>query len=89
MQLGKVIGTVTATAKNAQLVGFKLLVCDVIDGGGKVISPGVVAADTVGAGIGDRVLITTGSAARLPTETSSAPIDAAIVAVVDQLSTSK
>ena len=85
MKLAKVTGTVTATAKDARLTGLKLLVCDLIDGAGAVTDPACVAADTAGAGVGDTVLITFGSAARLPAQTTGAPVDAAITAVVDRV----
>ena len=83
MKIARITGTVTATAKDATLVGHKLLVCDVVDGKGKVIDPANVAVDTVGAGAGDQVLISTGSAARLPNQTTGAPVDAVIVAIID------
>ena len=83
MKIARITGTVTATAKNASLVGHKLLVCDVVDGKGKVVEPANVAVDAVGAGVGDQVLISTGSAARLPTQLSGAPVDAVIVAIID------
>ena len=86
MQLGRVTGTVTATAKAEPLTGLKLLVVDLVDGAGKVISPACVAPDTVGAGVGDTVLLTQGSAARMAAGLSSAPVDMAIVAVVDAVS---
>lgn len=85
MKLATIIGTVTATAKDAQLAGHKLLVCNIIDGAGAVIEPGVVAADTVGAGTGETVLITFGSAARLPAGTAGIPVDAVITAIVDNI----
>ena len=88
MKLARVIGTATATAKDASLVGATLLVCDVTDGAGKVVEPGLVAADTVGAGTGDTVLIATGSAARMASG-SAGPLDATIVAVVDHVTISK
>ncbi len=87
MQLGKVTGTVTATAKAERLTGQKLLVVDVIDAKGTVIRPALVAPDTVGAGVGDTVLMTQGSAARMAQGLSSAPIDLAIIAVVDDVNT--
>lgn len=87
MQLARVTGTVRATVKDASLVGHKLLLVDVTDGAGKVIQPGAVAADTVGAGVGDQVLLTTGSAARMPAATASTPVDATIIAVVDRVET--
>jgi len=85
MKLAKIIGNVTATAKDAQLSGHKLLICDIIDGAGAVTEPAVVSADTVGAGVGETVLITTGSAARLPSGTSGIPVDAVVVAIVDNI----
>lgn len=85
MKLARVTGTVTATAKDARLVGLTLLVCDVVDGKGKVVEPALVAADTAGAGVGDQVLIATGSAARLPVRTTGAPVDAVITAIVDRV----
>ncbi len=86
MHLGKVAGTVTATAKDAKLVGSKLLLTDLIDSKGKLIDPALVAVDTCGAGVGDTVLLVTGSAARMAAGLSTAPVDLAIVAVVDRVS---
>lgn len=89
MRLGRVTGTVHATIKDAQLTGLTLLLVDLVDGKGKVLEPARVAADTCGAGVGDQVLITQGSAARLPVRVTGVPVDAAIVAVVDQVSVAK
>jgi len=89
MKLGLVTGTVTATTKDAQLVGSKLLLTDIIDASGKVLTPATVAIDTVGAGVGDRVLVAEGSAARLASSASALPVDASIIAVVDEVATSK
>lgn len=89
MKLARVTGTVTATAKDAALVGGALLLTDVIDGKGKMIEPALVALDTVGAGVGDTVLIVTGSGARMPARAATMPVDAAIVAVIDQVTLSK
>ena len=74
----RVTGSVTATVKEAPLVGLKLMRCTP-EGDG----PELVAVDVVGAGQGDTVLIATGSAARIPAKTSGAPVDATIVAIVD------
>ena len=89
MRLARVIGTVTATAKDAQLTGFKLLLCDIVDGGGKLLEPAVVAADTCGAGVGDTVMITQGSGARLPAGLAGVPVDASIVAIVEHITLAK
>jgi microcompartment protein CcmK/EutM len=62
------------------------LLCDVVDAAGKVLEAATIAVDTVGAGVGDKVIITCGSAARMPSPTIGAPVDAAIIAVVDQVS---
>ncbi len=85
MKIGRITGTATATAKDARLVGLTLLVADIIDGAGNVLEAAQVAADTCGAGVGDTVLITFGSAARLPQGMSGIPTDAAVVAVVDRI----
>ena len=83
MQLARVIGTVVATRKEEALVGFKLLVLEIINPG---IEDGpkqrIVATDTLGAGVGDEVLYVTGSGARAIYD-SATPIDACIVGIVD------
>jgi len=86
MQLARVTGNVTATAKNVHLVGAKMLVCDLTDANGKVTKAACVAIDTVGAGVGDQVLITRGSAARTALKAAAAPVDAAVIAIVDNVS---
>ncbi len=86
MQIAKVTGTATATAKAERLTGQKLLVVDVIDAAGTVLTASLVAPDTVGAGVGDTVLLTQGSAARMAQGLSSAPVDLAIIAIVDRIS---
>ena len=86
MQIGLVKGTLTATAKADRLTGLKLMVVDVIDASNKVVMPSLVAVDTCGAGVGDGVMLTQGSAARMAAGLSTAPIDLAIIAVVDRVS---
>jgi microcompartment protein CcmK/EutM len=86
MRLATVIGSVTATAKDPQLVGQKLLICDCIKADGTVTESALVCIDTVGAGTGDQVLLVFGSAARMLGGSASAPVDAAICAIVDQVS---
>lgn len=86
MKLARAKGTVTATAKDSSLTGKKLLLVDVEDGRGKVIESSVVAVDTCGAGVGDLVLVSFGSASRLPASTAGVVTDAAIVAVVEHVS---
>ncbi|MEP4198307.1 MAG: EutN/CcmL family microcompartment protein [Aliishimia sp.] len=86
MRLGKVTGTITATLKAAPLNGHALLLVDVVDAKGGIMTPACVASDTVGAGVGDMVLLSQGSAARMAAGLSSAPVDLAIVAIVDRVS---
>lgn len=86
MKIAKVIGTVTATVKAERLTGHKLMVVNLMDSDGGLIAPALVAPDTVGAGVGDTVLLSEGSAARMAAGLSSAPVDLAIVAIVDRVS---
>ena len=83
MLLGKVVGTLVATRKEASMEGLKFLVLRQVDIDGKEVSGSVVAADGVGAGVGEVVLYATGSAARQTTATHERPCDAVIMAIVD------
>ncbi len=85
MELGKVIGSVWATKKNEKLNGNKLLVVRLVDSYEKPSNVLVVAADIVGAGAGDQVLIVRGSSARYALSASGSPVDAAIVGIVDSV----
>jgi microcompartment protein CcmK/EutM len=85
MILGKVVGTVWATRKDEELTGMKFLIVKHVDLDYKLKDTFVVAVDTVQAGVGDVVLITTGSSARQTTLTKNKPVDAVIMAVVDKL----
>lgn len=83
MILGRVVGTVVCTRKDERLMGAKLLVVRMIDPAGKDEAGYSVAVDTVDAGHRDRVLIVTGSSARMASGLKDTPVDAAIVGVVD------
>jgi microcompartment protein CcmK/EutM len=85
MILGKVVGTVWATRKDEKLVGMKLQLVRHVDFDYKLKEAFVVAVDTVQAGVGDVVLVTSGSSARQTTVTNNKPVDAVIIAVVDKL----
>ena len=85
MILGKVIGTVWATRKDEAMVGMSLQIVRHIDLDYKLKDAFVVAVDTVQAGVGDVVLVATGSSARQTTVTKNKPVDAVIMAVVDKL----
>lgn len=80
MLVGRVVGSVVATRKNENLVGSKFLIVEPCGDMGK---SRIVAVDNVGAGIGEIVLVATGSAARIGCGASESPIDAAIVGIVD------
>lgn len=83
MIIGKVVGSVVSTRKNENLIGNKFLIVDPISDMG--IKHKIVAIDNVGAGIGEIVLVATGSAARIGCGQKEAPVDAAIVGIVDEL----
>ncbi|MEW6211518.1 MAG: EutN/CcmL family microcompartment protein [Acidobacteriota bacterium] len=83
MILARVIGTVVATRKDERLMGRKLLVARLIDVEGRDEKGHLVAVDTVGAGVQERVLIVQGSSARMAFGCKECPIDAAIVGIVD------
>jgi ethanolamine utilization protein EutN len=89
MYLGKVTGSVVATIKADNLTGLKLLVVTKVDPNGRLTNERIVAADTVGAGMGDSVLVVTGSSARFTNSTAEAAVDAAIVGVVDRVDLGK
>ena len=83
MILGRVVGTVVATRKDERLTGAKLLLVRSIDPHGKDEAAHMVAVDTVDAGFSDKVLVVTGSSARMAAGLKDTPVDAAIVGVVD------
>jgi microcompartment protein CcmK/EutM len=89
MILGKVVGTVWATRKDEELVGFKFQIVKHIGLDYKVKDTFVIAVDTVQAGVGDVVLVCSGSSARQTTYTKNKPVDAVIMAVVDKLDISE
>jgi microcompartment protein CcmK/EutM len=74
---------VVSTRKDERLIGSKLLVVRTQDPHGKDESGYMVAVDTVDAGLSDRVLVVTGSSARMASGLKDCPVDAAIVGVVD------
>ncbi len=83
MFLGKVIGTLVASQKEATLEGLKFLVVRRMTVENKEESGYVVAADAVGAGVGEVVMVATGSSARQTRMTDKRPCDAVIMAIVD------
>lgn len=85
MLLAKVVGTVVATRKDERLVSSKLLVARPMDPTGKPEGNYLVAVDTVDAGVGETVLIVSGSSARMASGLKDCPVDAAIIGVIDQI----
>ena len=85
MVLGRVIGTLVATRKEPTLEGLKLLVVRACDVDGKPGGAIAVAVDAVGAGLGEVVLYASGSSARQTQMTQNRPVDATIMAIVDEI----
>jgi microcompartment protein CcmK/EutM len=85
MLICKVTGTLVATRKEPTLDGLKLLVVRPCDVKGEPTGAALIAADAVGAGLGEVVLIAQGSSARQTGATKDRPVDAVIMAIVDTL----
>ncbi|MEM8602874.1 MAG: EutN/CcmL family microcompartment protein [Cyanobacteria bacterium P01_H01_bin.121] len=83
MRIAKVRGTVVSTYKEPTLQGVKFLVVEFVDENGQPLGDYEVAADTVGAGIDEWVLVSRGSQARHVRDCSTRPVDAAIIAIID------
>lgn len=83
MYMAKVVGNVVATRKDQSLVGYKLMVVKRINSKCEFIGAEEVAADYVGAGIGDYVLICKGSAVRVDEQKQKVAIDMAITGIID------
>lgn len=85
MFIGKVIGTVWSTQKDENLVGSKFLIVRRLDINLAEKTDFVVAVDSVGAGVGETVLVATGSSSRQTDITKNKPVDAVIMAIVDKI----
>ena len=91
MLIAKVTGSLVATEKTASMVGYKLLVVEPYrldpKSRNSLVTTGrsMVAVDTVGAGLGEFVLITQGSSARLTPETKSLPVDTVVIGIIDSV----
>ena len=77
MIIGKVVGSLFSTRKSEKLVGNKFMIVEPVESR-------LVAIDIIGAGIGEYVLVAQGSAARIGCDMADAPIDAAIVGIIDE-----
>lgn len=85
MQLAKVTGNLVATRKVAHYVGCKLMIVQPVSLDGKPEGGEKVAADVVGAGIGETVFLVEGSSARMAMPQDGVPVDCAIIAIVDEI----
>lgn len=85
MQLIHIVGNVVSTQKDPKLEGLKILIGQEILLDGKLTDTYHVAIDTIGVGQGEVVVIVRGSSARLTEATDKKPVDAAIIAVVDEI----
>jgi len=84
MIIGKVTGSVVATRKNERLIGSKFLIIAPFHAKNNAkTGDQIVAVDSIGAGIGDIVLVAQGSSARLACDNKDAPCDAAVVGIID------
>jgi ethanolamine utilization protein EutN len=87
--LARIVGTVVATRKDPRLVSNKLLLARPVDPQGKAEGNYLVAVDTVDAGVGETVLIVSGSSARMASGMKDCPVDAAVVGIIDQVDLSE
>lgn len=85
MQIGKVIGTLVATKKDDSLIGSKLMITQPLNLKNEIDGKPLIAVDTVGAGIGELVIYTEGTAARNATKKLQSSINAAIIGIVDNI----
>ena len=86
MQVARVIGDVVATRKDELLAGLTLLVLQPLDPSRQPSGRAIVAADAVGAGVGEHVFFVRGREAAFPFYPSEPPVDAAVVGIVDHWS---
>ncbi len=82
MLAGKVVGSIVSTRKNDKLIGNKFMIVEIIDSM-RAKEQKLIAVDNIGAGIGEYVLVAQGSAARIGCDMQDAPVDAAIVGIID------
>ena len=83
MIIGKVVGSLFSTRKSEKLVSNKFMIVEPVESMRNTGSR-LVAIDIIGAGIGEYVLVAQGSAARIGCDMADAPIDAAIVGIIDE-----
>lgn len=87
MKIGTVIGNVWATRKEDGLEGLKFLVVQPENPDGSPMDEALIAVDRIGAGVGDKVMVTLGSPASHLTAGTQTPIDALIIGIIDSVET--
>lgn len=86
MRIGTVIGNIWATRKEAKLSGLKLLIIQPVNIASRELDGApLVAADIIGAGVGESVIFVSGSSARGAAGDNDTPVDATVVGIVDDL----
>lgn len=85
MFLAKVIGNVVATRKEESLVGTRFMIIQRLDKHENPVGEECIAADFIGAGKGELVLVGTGSSVRVEEKNQGKPIDMAILGIVDEV----
>ena len=83
MIVGKVVGSIVSTRKSDNLIGQKFMIVEPVQHMKGSLNQ-IVAIDNIGAGVGEFVLVAQGSAARIGCDMADAPIDAAIVGIIDE-----
>lgn len=83
MQLARVIGDVVATRKDEGLVSLKLLILQPLTPERQPAGRAIVAADAIGAGVGEEVFFVRGKEASFPFHPAAPPVDAGVVGIVD------
>ncbi len=87
MQLARVLGEVVSTVKDSNLTGLKMLVLQPLSASGEASGKTLIALDSVGAGVGERVFFVRGREAAFPFFPSEPPTDASVIGIVDHVDT--
>jgi len=88
MELGKIIGQVVSTARHPRLPHMTFLLVDIVDVQGTVKVTNQVAVDSIGAGLGELVMLARGSSARMILDGNN-PIDLSVIGIVDQITSGR
>ncbi len=89
MQIARVIGSAVSTVKDPKLTGLKLLIVQKASPQNQLSGEPFIAADTVGAGEGELVILVEGSSARYTGKTIDNAVDAVIIGIIDSLEVNK